>query len=69
MMATLLKMFRTKIPLYVPKSSAKKGKFAKDKLDNTQEVMKLIQQAVRNDPTKEMTSFLKDEMESPDSMS
>ena len=48
--------------LYIPKRSAKKEKFAKDKLDNTQ-VMKLITEVVRNDPTKEMISFLKDEME------
>lgn len=48
--------------MYVPKRSAKKRKFAKDKLDNT-EVIKLISEAVRNDPTKEMISFPKDEME------
>jgi len=41
----------------------KKGKSNKDKHDTTQEVMKLIQEAVKNDPTKEMISFLADEME------
>ena len=49
--------------LFLPKRSAKKGKCNKDTLDTTQEVMKLIQEAVRNDPTKEMISFLRDEME------
>ena len=48
--------------LFVPKRSVKKGK-SKDKLDTTQEVMKLIQEAVKNYPTKEMISFLRDEME------
>ena len=49
--------------LFVPRRSVKKGKSNKDKLDTTQEVMKLIQEAVKNDPTKEMISFLRDEME------
>ena len=40
-----------------------KGKSSKDKLDTTQEVLTLIQEAVRNDPTKEMISLLRDEME------
>lgn len=49
--------------LFVPKRCVKKGKSNKDKLDTTQEVLTLIQEAVRNDPTKEMISFLRDEME------
>jgi len=53
------------VELFVPKRSLKKGKSNKDKLDSSQlqEVMKLIQEAVKNDPTKEMISFLRDEME------
>jgi len=51
------------VELFVPKRSLKKGKSNKDKHDTTQEVMKLIQEAVKNDPTKEMISFLGDEME------
>lgn len=51
------------VELFVPKRSVKKGKCNKDTLDTTQEVMKFIQEAVRNDPTKEMISFLRDEME------
>ena len=64
-MTTQLTMLRMKLSynVFVPKRSMKKGKSSKDKLDTTQEVMKLIQQAVRNDPTKEMISFLGDEME------
>lgn len=38
------------------------GKGAKGELDNTQEVMKLIQEAVKNDPTKELSSVFKDKM-------
>ena len=49
--------------LFVPKRSVKNGKSNKDKLDTTQEVMQLIQEAVKNDPTKEMISFPRDEME------
>ena len=48
----------------------KKGKSNEDKLDTTHFLagvtaswMKLIQEAVKNDPTKEMISFLRDEME------
>ncbi|XP_022803092.1 uncharacterized protein LOC111340500 [Stylophora pistillata] len=51
------------VEMFVPKRSLKKGKSNKDKLDINQEVIQLIQEAVRNDPTKEMISFLKDEME------
>ena len=49
--------------MFVPKRSVKKGKSNKNKLDINQEVIQLIQEAVRNDPTKEMISFLGDEME------
>lgn len=55
--------FADEIELFVPERSAKKGKSAKDKLDTTQEVLKVVQEALRNDPTKEMISFLRDEME------
>ena len=51
------------VEMFVPKRSAKKGRSKKDKLDINQEVIQLIQEAVRNDPTKEMISFLRDEME------
>ena len=49
--------------LFVPKRSVKNGNSNKDKLDTTQEVMKLIPEAVKNDLRKEMISFLRDEME------
>ena len=49
--------------MFLPKSSSKKGKSNKDKLDINQKVIQLIREAVRNDPTKEMISFLGDEME------
>lgn len=42
--------------LYVPKRSAKKSKYANE-LGNTQEVMKLIQEAVKNDPTRDEQRF------------
>ena len=45
--------------LFVPKRSVKKGKSNKDKLDTTQEVMQLIQEAVKNDPTKKKDQFSK----------
>ena len=51
------------VEVFVPKRSAKNRKSAKNKLDTTQEVLKAVQEAVRNDPTKEMISFLRDEME------
>lgn len=38
--------------MFVPKRSAKKGKSNKNKFDINQEVIQLIQEAVRNDPTK-----------------
>ena len=44
--------------VFVPKRSVKK-----DKLDTTQEVLQLIQETVKNDPAKEMISFVRDEME------
>ena len=51
------------VELFVPKRSMKIGKSTRDKLNTTQEVMKLLQEFVRNDPTKEMISFLRGEME------
>ena len=49
--------------MFLPKRSSKKGKSNKDKIDINQKVIQLIQEAVRNDPKKEMISFFGDEME------
>ena len=49
---------------FVPIRNAKKRQSTKEKLDATTiEVMKLVKEAVDNDPTKEMITFMKEEME------
>lgn len=50
--------------LFVPVRNAKKRQSTKEKLDATTiEVMKLVKEAVDNDPTKEMINFMGEEME------
>jgi len=50
--------------LFVPKKNVRKRQSAKEKLDSTTfEVMEMVKEAVRNDPTKDLIAFMREEME------
>lgn len=51
-------------PLFVPVKNVKKRQSTKEKLDaTTVEVMNLVKATIENDPTKELITFMREEME------
>ncbi|CAH3122860.1 unnamed protein product, partial [Pocillopora meandrina] len=53
-----------KDPLFVPVKNVRKKQTTKEKLDaTTLEAMNLVRSTIENDPTKELISFMREEME------